>query len=237
MSGNAVETSHYQLGGLASLLNGEETSDRKKAVSKPAFFIRNILGYQLRPFHARWLDFQNTNVETLILAPRGHGKSTVCTVAYSLWKLLADVNTRILVVSNTAEQAGSLAGEIKLQTQTNEPLRQLLGEPRSGAWRANMFTLARRTRICKEASVTSTGVEGAIVSRHYELIILDDVVDEENSYTRRARDKLRTWYAKVLLPCLEPGGELHILGTRYHPRDLYGALMEPVSEGDDQNAY
>lgn len=236
MSNTDGKSSQKYTGGLACLLGGEERDDRQKATSKPDFFIKNVLGYELRPFHARWLGFQRTNVETLILAPRGHGKSTVCTVAYSLWKLLADVNARILIVSNTAEQAGSLAGEIKLQMQTNEILRHLLGGPRAGAWRANMFTLAGRTRICKEASVTSSGVEGAIVSRHYEMIILDDVVDEENSHTRRARDKLRTWYAKVLLPCLEPGGELHILGTRYHPRDLYGAMIDTGSKGNDENA-
>ena len=216
---------------MISSLSEEERCDRVRGLSEPEFFIRRVLCYKFTQFHARWLGLQNANSETLILAPRGHGKSTICTVAYSLWKLLRNPDTRILIVSNTAEQADALAGEIRLQTETNVTLRTLFGDLRDGAWRAGRFTIAGRTRICKEASVTSTGVEGAIVSRHYEIIILDDIVDEENSQSPHAREKLKTWYAKVLLPCLEPGGELHLLGSRYHPRDLYGELVAATQKG------
>jgi hypothetical protein len=190
-----------------------------------------VLGYEFHDFHRRWFDFQLENRQTLILAPRGHGKSTICTVAYSLYRLLRDPDARILIVSNTSDQADALSGEIRLQTQSNEALRALFGDLRGGTWRANKFTLAGRTRICKEASVTSVGVDGAVVSRHYDMIILDDVVDEENSRTFDARARLVTWYAKALLPCLEPEGELHILGTRYHPLDLYGRLLESADAG------
>ncbi len=206
---------------LNSLLSAEEETDRQSALEHPELFATRVLGYQMLDFHRRWFDFQRANNETLILAPRGHGKSTICTIAYSLWKLLRDVHTRILIVSNTASQADALAGEIKMQTEVNRQLRALWGERRGGTWRRNEFTLAGRTRIRKEASVTALGVEGAVITRHYEVIILDDVVDEENSSTRHGRAKLATWFAKVLLPCLEPGGELHLLGTRYHPGDLY----------------
>lgn len=208
-----------------SFLEEEEDFDRRRAKAGPAFFVREVLGYEFPDFQRRWLQFQRKNPETLILAPRGHGKSTICTIAYSLWKLVRDADTRILIVSNTADQADALAGEIKAQTETNPALCTLFGNMQGKIWRRNQFTLAGRTRIGKETSVTSIGVEGAIISRHYDVIILDDVVDEENSQSRRARGKLRTWYAKVLLPCLEPDGEMHVLGTRYHPQDLYGGFI------------
>ncbi len=197
---------------------------------KPASFVRDELGYKYTHFHERWFRFQLDNRQTMILAPRGHGKSTICTVAYSLWKLVHDMDTRILVVSNTADQADALVGEMKLQIESNESLHALLGDYRGGLWRANKFTLAGRSRICKEASVASIGVEGAIISRHYDVIILDDVVDEENSWTANARRKLKSWFGKVLLPCLEPGGEMHVLGTRYNPHDLYGDFLDSCDE-------
>jgi len=196
----------------------------------PASFIRDLLDYKCTQFHERWFNFQIDNRQTLILAPRGHGKSTICTVAYSLWKLSHNRDTRILIVSNTADQAEALGGEVKAQLESNENLQELFDTCRGEPWRARKFTLAGRTRICKEASVTTTGVEGAIISRHYEVIILDDVVDEENSRTPTARRKLKNWYAKVLLPCLEPGGEMHLLGTRYHPHDLYGDMIDLCGE-------
>ena len=112
---------------LDSLLQEEEEHDRLRAMSDPLFFVTNVLGYELRPFHARWFSLQNVNRQTMILAPRGHGKSTICTVAYSLWKVLRNADTRILIVSNTAAQADALAGEIRLQTETNGSLRSLFG--------------------------------------------------------------------------------------------------------------
>lgn len=224
---------------LTNSLEGEEAVDRKQARGDHLFFVSGLLGYEFPHFQRDCFKFQRDNLETLILAPRGHGKSTICTIAYSLWKLVRDADTRILIVSNTADQADALAGEIRQQTETNQALRMLFGDMRGGIWRRNQFTFSRRTRIRKEASVTSIGVAGAIISRHYDVIILDDVVDEENSQSPRARSKLRTWFAKVLLPCLEPGGELHALGTRYHPQDLYGDFIrdsESPSQtpGDDK---
>src|SRR5690606_6110316 len=80
--------------------------------------------------------------------------------------------------------------------------------------------------------VTCVGVEGTIVSKHYDVIISDDLVDEDNSRTKTQRDKIRTWYYQTLDPTLEPPdpavphrGEHHHLGTRYHYDDLWGHLL------------
>jgi len=40
------------------------------------------------------------------------------------------------------------------------------------------------------------------------------------------RERQRVWYFKELLPTLEPNGELHVIGTRYHHDDLYGKLIQ-----------
>lgn len=85
--------------------------------------------------------------------------------------------------------------------------------------------MSSRRRIAKEATVTAMGVGGPIISKHYDTIILDDIIDEENARTQEQREKMRVWYYKSLLPCLEPEGEIHILGTRYHPYDLYHTLL------------
>ena len=220
---------------MSRLLDAIESSDRVAALNDPDVFIRRVLDYEFTTFHVDWFKFQMDHPETIILAPRGHGKSTICTVAYSLWKLLHDPDMRILIVSNTADQADALSGEIRQQTERNHGLQTLFGDILGASWRANKFTTAGRTRICKEASITSVGVEGAVVSRHYDMIILDDIVDEENSAGETARRKLHTWYAKALMPCLEPGGELHLLGTRYHPRDLYGHILETAIFDDNRS--
>jgi predicted phage terminase large subunit-like protein len=192
----------------------------------PAWFVEQLLGYIFTPFHREWWQFQTDHRASLILAPRGHGKSTILTVSYSLWKLAHDRELRILIVSNTFDQAKAFLREIKQHLEGNQKLIDRFGPFLGSPWTEHEITLAGRRRRAKEATITAQGLLGPIIARHYDLILLDDVVDEENARTLAQREKTLTWYYKTLLPTLEPEGEIHILGTRYHHQDLYGHLLE-----------
>jgi predicted phage terminase large subunit-like protein len=198
---------------------------RNVELPAPEIFIRDILGYELEWFQEEWLHFQIENQASLILAPRGHGKSTICTVCYPLWKLLRNPDLKILIVSNTQAQACAFLREIRANLESNDWIRDnfhgLAGRP----WSEDELNLKIRRSIGKEASLTAMGVFGPIISKHYDIIILDDIVDEETAMSARQRERLRLWYYKTLLPCLEPDGEIHIMGTRYHYLDLYGHLI------------
>ena len=180
----------------------------------------------MKRFHAEWLRFRMRHDETLILAPRGHGKSTILTVAYGLWRAVQNPDRRILIVSATAAQARAFLREIKMHVEGNPRFIRAFGELAGEKWTENEIILKSRRRIAKEATVTALGVGGPVIGRHYDIVMLDDVVDEDGASSEHMREKLFTWYRKVLLPCREPRGELHLVGTRYHPRDLYGALIE-----------
>ncbi len=194
-------------------------------LNSPFDFIAQVLGYELKWFHKEWFEIQLKNKKSLILAPRGHGKSTICTIAYSIYKLLTNPELRILIVSNTQSQAQSFLREIKHHLVGNLKLLAYFGKLKSTPWSEEQICIKRK-RKSKEASITALGVLGPIIARHYDIIILDDIVDEENARSEIQRQKLKTWYYKILLPCLEPEGEIHIIGTRYHYLDLYGHLIE-----------
>jgi len=189
-------------------------------------FVKEILGYELEWFHKEWFERQLAHKRTLILAPRGHGKSTICTIAYSLYRLLSHPDLRVLIVSNTAVQARAFLREIRAHLEANFWFQAHFGNLRVKPWNDLELSISTRSKKKKEASITALGVLGPIIARHYDLIILDDVVDEENARSQKLRDKLLVWYYKVLLPALEPEGEIHIIGTRYHYLDLYGHLLE-----------
>ena len=189
-----------------------------------AAFARLLLGIELRPFHSEWLRFQDDKPRSLLLAPRGHGKTTIADVLYVLWRVLTEPDSRVLLVSNTLSQAKAFLREIAAQLDRDE-VRRLFGELRGDRWNETEIEL-RRDRIAKEPTITAAGTGGAIISRHYELIICDDIIDEENSATAAQREKVRTWFFKTLLPCLEPSGAIHIIGTRWHHGDLYGELAK-----------
>ncbi|MHC4660194.1 MAG: hypothetical protein ACYS8W_00770 [Planctomycetota bacterium] len=128
-----------------------------------------------------------------------------------------------------------------MHVERNTIFKRTFGRLAGAKWTQDEITLRRRRRIAKEAAVTALGVGGPIIGRHYDIILLDDVVDEEAARTENMRERISIWFRKVLMPCLEPGGELHLVGTRYHPLDLYGSLIEsaksiaryPDGQGDE----
>lgn len=195
-----------------------------------------VLGLKLQPFHVSLLRYQFQHPENLQLAFRGAGKSTSCTITKCIHLLLIDPNLRILIASKTAANAGGFLKEIKNHFESNTLLGEIFGEyydqRKVTKWNDTEIEVLPRTKPNKEASITCVGVEGTIVSKHYDVIISDDLVDEENSRTKGQRDKTRTWYYQTLDPTLEPPdssvkhrGEHHRLGTRYHYDDLYGHLI------------
>lgn len=195
-----------------------------------------VLNYQVQSFHLAMLKYQFEHPDNLQLAFRGAGKSTVCTVTKTIHLLLKNPDLRILIVSKTSGASESFLKEIKAQFEDNDLLTEIFGayyDPRLvRKWDNSAIEVLPRRIKSKEASVTTLGVFSQVVGKHYDIIISDDLVDEENSRTQHQRDKMRTWYYQSLDPTLEPPdnkvehrGEHHRLGTRYHYDDLYGHLI------------
>lgn len=167
---------------------------------------------------------------TLDLAPRGFGKSTVGDVDYCITRILREPNIRIMIGSKTQTQAEAFLKEIRTHFEQNEDLIRIFGDWKSGnkgnVWNDREFTVNRRTIIKKEATVTALGASGAVISKHFDVIVGDDLVGLENARTERQRANLKEWFYSSLLPTLEPDGDIHILGTRYNPLDLYEDLIK-----------
>jgi predicted phage terminase large subunit-like protein len=195
-----------------------------------------VLGLKLQPFHLAMLRYQFLHPDNLQLAFRGAGKSTSCTITKSIHLLLKNPNLRILIASKTAMNAEGFLKEIKNHFESNQLLAEIFGEyydqRKVSKWDTREIEVLPRTKPNKEASITCVGVDTTIVSKHYDVIISDDLVDEENSRTKGQREKTQTWYYQTLDPTLEPPdnevphrGEHHRQGTRYHYGDLYGHLI------------
>lgn len=197
--------------------------------------VEEVLGYQLLPFHARLLIAQDDATKigeqywAMVLAFRGSGKSTITTIARTIFEILRNPNIRILLSSNTNLQAEVFLREVKAHFESNPKFREIFGDDWIGdKWGGAEILVSKRTRVFKESTVTCIGVGGPTASRHYDLLIGDDLVDEENSRTALQRQRLLTWVMKTWLPTLEPGGRLFISGTCWHPEDLYAYLEKAI---------
>lgn len=201
-----------------------------------------VLGYKITPMHLAMLQWQFLHRDNLQLCFRGAGKSTSCTITKSIHMIIKDRDVRILLASKTRTQAERFLKEIKGHLESNELLIEIFGvfyDPHVvSKWDTTEIEVVGRTRVAKESTVTTVGVESAVVSAHYDVIISDDLVDEDNCRTAYMRDRVKQWYYQVLDPTLEPPdpsrphvGEHHRLGTRYHYADLYGHLKDGSPDG------
>lgn len=179
--------------------------------------------------------------EALVLMPRGSFKSSVGGIAYAIWYLLNNPDARILIASATTDLARNTMTAIRSVLENNSYFRELFGDKiaRDSRGKPVKLTLEDilfegRTEAGKqlrEFSI-SCGAVGKIKNgAHYDLVILDDVVNHENCNTVEQAAKVKRYYGQTHSQ-LEPTGAMVIIGTRYKYDDLYGYLLGNNESGE-----
>ena len=162
----------------------------------------------------------------LILIPRNHLKTKLISVGYSLFRIAEDAKVRILIYSATWQMAVDIVSQIQRQLAKNEKFINLFGTLSEGAkeWSQDRIRLSINDR--REPTVTAAGIDNNLVGGHYDLIIFDDVVNRDNIGTADQIQKVIRRYNDSL-DLLEPGGQIIVVGTRWHDSDLYGWILSP----------
>jgi len=162
----------------------------------------------------------------LILWPRGHLKSTVFTQAETLRRAVKNPNMRILISSMKWDNAKTYLTAIKGIMQTKEFIElygDLLPPPNSKYYKNNDAELTLMTRSnlsIREATFSTTGIDKEKTGQHYDLIVHDDVVGRDNISNDAMMTKVITYY-RDCVSLLDPKREMWVIGTRWHPNDLY----------------
>lgn len=166
----------------------------------------------------------------LILLPRGHQKSTIITVFWVIQQILRDPNIRVQIISATWKLSKDLLHQIK-RTLEDSDLKELFGPfaTRKTRWSTEYIDVAQSARRTKDPTISTGGINTGKTGSHCDLMVLDDVVSPENTTTPELIRKTIDSY-KDLLPLIDPGGTLVIVGTRYSMADLYGYLIEQESQ-------
>jgi predicted phage terminase large subunit-like protein len=185
-------------------------------------FAREVLGYDLlqEDPHRRWCNQAGQHYKrSLYLKPRVTYKSTIYTIADSIFRLLENPNLRILIANATIDQAQQFLNEIAGHYKRNDRLRELHYEMyncealdyRSSV--SEKLTLNSRTSIRKEPSIATIGALGNIVSSHYDIIKVDDLCNIQDRESPSIREKKKRWFNDLIAILeREPPGELQVVG-------------------------
>ena len=216
--------------------------DRRKYLGDLFLFNRDLLAYDdmaVEPHLKMCQSASNPDFNRkLHLWPRGHFKSSMITVGYTVQKICYNPNIRIFIGNQVLGNAKSFLREIKGHFERNDTLRDLYGDHVSdartdaGKWSETQIISKKRKLNLKEPTIQVAGVGQSLASQHYDVMILDDLLDQDSVTTQEQIEKTKDWY-RLAISLLEPDGELIIIGTRYHDSDLYGWLIENFSDRFD----
>lgn len=196
-----------------------------------------VFKYRPAKHHAEMLEFIFDCIyrreNACDLEPRGAAKTTWGNTDTLAWLIAEIPDIRVGLISNTAKQANDFSRAIRWTLESNAEFREIYGDLVSSTKWTDMEWLRKGSKWhgSKDVTLYSAGAGGAIISKRFDLILCDDILDEENTATPEAREKVKTWFLKTLLPCLTPKGVVIMLGTRWAEDDLYEELMRPVEEG------
>ena len=221
-------------------LTEQQWQIREAAEHSLANFIRLVAPHRvLGSVHEElcdWWDREEHKSHQLTLLPRDHGKSAM--VAYrAAWYLTKYPDIRILYISSTSNLAEKQLKFIKdiLTSRTHMrywPDHIHPDEGKREKWTNGEISLDHPKRSeegVRDPSVFTGGLTTSLTGMHCDIAILDDVVVMENAYTEEGRNKVKTQYS--LLSSIEGADSKEwVVGTRYHPKDLYSDLMDMEQE-------
>jgi hypothetical protein len=210
-----------------------------------------ICGGEPRDMHPAMFFQQGTGAGDYVICnfPPSHGKSTVWTVNYVVWRIHRDPNIRVVIVSKTESMAKKFISQIQFML-TSGVFREMHAAfaPDGGwkptekgagmSWRENMIYVRGRDASEKDPTVQALGIGSQIYGSRADLIILDDIEDYANS---GMYDKHGEWISQEVFSRIEDdsdrNGQLLMVGTRVAPMDVYRHLRDNATDWDDEPFY
>lgn len=148
--------------------------------------------------------------------------------------ILNDPDVRILIDSETFAKAKAFMAEIKGHLEGNIMFREIFktlynvypdAKKRDDLWSDSQLNVAARKRTRKEPTISCGGVDVTKNGMHYDLIIMDDLMSENNVTTKEQIEKVVNHY-KLAYSLLDPNCPLIVIGTRWDYNDVYQYILD-----------
>lgn len=196
---------------------------------------KNVMG-SVHQELCEWWTRSEAKAHQIVLLPRDHAKSRYAGFR-SAWYITKHPDCRILYISATANLAEKQLKFIK-DILTHPiytkywPEMVAPDEGKREKWTNSEISVdhpKRKEEGVRDPTIFAAGLTTSITGMHCDVAVLDDVVVYENAYTEEGRSKVKSQYS--LLSSIEGGDAVEwVVGTRYHPLDLYGEMLTMEEE-------
>jgi phage terminase large subunit-like protein len=183
--------------------------------------------------YERCREFEADPDGRLDLWAREHYKSTIITFAGTIQEILKSPEVTVGIFSHTRPIAVSFLKQIKQELEDNDFLKTIFPEifykipnRESPSWSIDRGITVKRQGNPKEATVEAYGlVDGQPTSKHFGLLVYDDVVTLESVGTpEQIKKTTEAWALSLNLG--SAGGRKRIVGTYYHFNDTYHEILK-----------
>lgn len=186
---------------------------------------------------ARCREVQQEPNGYLDLWSREHFKSSIISFGLTIQDVLNNPEITVCIFSHTKPIARAFLRQIKYEFEKNERLKTLFpdilyADPKTEApamgnsWSEEKGITVKRKGNPKESTLEAHGlVDGQPTSRHFDLLVYDDIVTLE-SVTSPEMIQKTTDALSISYNLGAEGGARRFIGTRYHYGDTYNDILQ-----------
>lgn len=172
------------------------------------------------PMHLEMHEAIEVTKRVIIMAHPESGKSTQIGVARVLWELGRDSSKLVALVGNTQDDAKKTLNLIKQYIEKSEELYLVFPNLKPGKiWRDDRITIAREA-FSRDPTIQCVGYHGSIVGSRLDIVVVDDLLDHENTRTAHVRLELAKWFRSSVLTRLTASAWVAFLTNAWHRDDL-----------------
>jgi len=188
-----------------------------------------------------------------VLVPRGHLKTTFCTVGKFLWLIIRNPFLRQLLVMNSSGNSGLRVREMKAHFELNDRFREIWrsvvpdflfdgggNKPTGFVWKQDAFDVKKPERteddlgqqfLAAEMAVFGSGIATRKTSQHYPYIHYDDVVDEKVVTSKEQIEKNIQQLVESMDLSIGDTTKFFGVGTCWHYADVWQQMHDPKELG------
>ena len=173
----------------------------------------------------------------VIIAPRGHAKTSTASTIGTLYDLAYDLEDYIILIKKSYPQAVMDLRNIKMQLRHNQRFQSFFGRFEEEIWREDTVVV-RNPHTGHRTMIQSLGFEQEVRGRLFEnkrptKEVLDDFESKRNTMTPEMRRKLKENVREDYMPSLDPKkGSLFAIGTIVHADSWLYNTWKASERGD-----
>lgn len=201
--------------------NSQNLEFQSRCRSDFIFFCERVLNLDIVAHHREISQLLFNNRYLLVVIPTGHSKTTLISIAYSLWRLWREKGIEICITSSSLEQSMKIFSGVQYQLESNNFLHSLLPNDRFSAWNKSRLNTSNGNQCyIKPFNSTARGI-------HPNILIYDDILRENDTPMDQIKD--------IFWTIFYPRGQIHkcqhiVVGTPQSLDDLYAEIEKKAKE-------